>query len=70
MTNQADFTDPKATARTHDATMIAKSDNTAEGRQNIRQDIEQLLETAILVPIVELHAFAVTIRRVKQNNIK
>ncbi len=70
MTNQTDFTDPKATASTHHATMIPKSDNPAERRQNIGQNIEELLETTILVPIVELHAFAVTIRRVKQNNIE
>jgi hypothetical protein len=68
--NQTNFADPKAAAITHHATMIPKSDNPAERRQNVRQNIEQLIETAILVPTVEFHAFAVTIRWVEQNNIK
>ena len=70
MANQANFTDPKGSTSTHHATMKAKSDNPAKRRQNIGQNIEQLLETAILVPIVEHYALAVTIGRVKQNNIE
>ena len=52
MTDQADFSDGKPSFPTHYPAIITKSDNPAVRRQNIWQNIEELLETTILVPVV------------------
>ncbi len=70
MTNQADLPDVKTSFATHHAAMITKSDNQPVWRQNIWDNIEDLLETTILMPVVQLHTFAVTVRSINQNNFE
>ena len=70
MANQANLPNTKTTLATHHAAKITKIDNQPVWRQNIRDNIEELLETTILMPVVQLHRFAVTVRSINQNNIK